>query len=29
MYALTLDRELQEKWCPSKDEFEREAGLSE
>jgi hypothetical protein len=28
VYGLTLDKALQEKWCPSKEEIEREAGLS-
>jgi hypothetical protein len=28
VYALTLDKTLQDKWCPSKEEIEREARLS-
>ncbi|KAG7283940.1 hypothetical protein NEMBOFW57_010298 [Staphylotrichum longicolle] len=28
VYALSLDKALQDKWCPSKEEIEREAGLS-
>ncbi|KAJ4287437.1 hypothetical protein N0V88_007710 [Collariella sp. IMI 366227] len=27
VYALTLDKSLQDKWCPSKEEIEREEGL--
>ncbi|KAK4039055.1 WW domain-containing oxidoreductase [Parachaetomium inaequale] len=29
VYGLTLDKALQDKWCPSKEEIEKEAGLSE
>ncbi|KAL2022450.1 hypothetical protein VTK56DRAFT_5279 [Thermocarpiscus australiensis] len=28
VYALTLDKTLQDKWCPSKEEIEKEEGLS-
>ncbi|KAJ7658508.1 hypothetical protein B0H17DRAFT_1262003 [Mycena rosella] len=28
VYSMSLDTELQDKWCPSKDEIEKEAGLS-
>ncbi|KAL2187159.1 NAD(P)-binding protein [Thermothelomyces heterothallicus CBS 203.75] len=28
VYRLTLDESLQDKWCPSKEEIEKEAGLS-
>ncbi|KAL2126658.1 hypothetical protein VTI74DRAFT_443 [Chaetomium olivicolor] len=28
VYALTLDKALQDKWCPSKEEIERDEGLS-
>ena len=28
VYELTLDKELQNKWCPSKDEMEKETGIS-
>ncbi|KAL2198083.1 hypothetical protein P885DRAFT_34326 [Corynascus similis CBS 632.67] len=27
VYGLTLEKELQDKWCPSKEEIEKEAGL--
>ncbi|KAK3303183.1 uncharacterized protein B0T15DRAFT_266062 [Chaetomium strumarium] len=29
VYALSLDKALQDKWCPSKEEIERKNGLSE
>jgi len=28
VYAPSLDRALQDKWCPSKEEIEREEGVS-
>jgi hypothetical protein len=29
VFALSLDKALQDKWCPSKEGIERENGLSE
>jgi hypothetical protein len=28
VYGKTLDKKLQDKWCPSKEEIEKEEGLS-
>jgi hypothetical protein len=28
VYRKTLDRELQNKWCPSREEIERQEGLT-
>lgn len=28
VYAMSLDKALQDHWCPSKEEIERDAGIS-
>lgn len=29
MYERTLDKELQDRWCPSREDIEKEAGITE